>query len=182
MSLSAQTGRRRERPVAGQGKCVPTLAIEGTPCTRSFSLVNSATAVSGGDGVSDVDLRYRSSNCYGRDPIGAGPRGVPNSETFDFIIVGAGSAGCVLANRLTASGRHRVLPLAAGPSNLYPWLHIPLGFGKLFSDRRFNWCRRPSRSPSATAQSIVAVMATLAFQAGRNPVFPKSQLSCYHTD
>src|SRR5215470_18689511 len=73
MSLSARTGRRRERPVAGQAKCVPTLAIEGTPCTRSFSLVNSATAVSGGNGVSGVDLCYRFSNCYGREPIGAGP-------------------------------------------------------------------------------------------------------------
>jgi choline dehydrogenase-like flavoprotein len=65
---------------------------------------------------------------------------VQNSETFDYIIVGAGSAGCVLANRLTASGRHRVLLLEAGPNNRHPWLHIPLGFGRLFNNRRFNWC------------------------------------------
>jgi choline dehydrogenase len=65
---------------------------------------------------------------------------VQNSEAFDYVIVGAGSAGCVLANRLTTSGQHRVLLLEAGPGNRHFWLHIPLGFGKLFTDRRFNWC------------------------------------------
>ena len=58
---------------------------------------------------------------------------------FDYIIVGAGSAGCVLANRLTASGRHRVLLLEAGGPDLNPWIHIPLGYGKLFADPRVNW-------------------------------------------
>jgi choline dehydrogenase len=72
---------------------------------------------------------------------------VPNSKTFDFIIVGAGSAGCVLANRLTASGRHRVLLLEAGPNNWHPWLHIPLGFGRLFTDRRYNWCYETEPQP-----------------------------------
>ena len=78
------------------------------------------------------------------------------SETFDFIIVGAGSAGCVLANRLTASGRHRVLLLEAGPSNLHPWLHIPLGFGKLFSNRRFNWCYATEPQPECHNRKVIA--------------------------
>lgn len=58
---------------------------------------------------------------------------------FDFIIVGAGSAGCVLANRLSADGRHRVLLLEAGGRDWNPWIHVPLGYGKLFNDRSVNW-------------------------------------------
>ena len=68
-------------------------------------------------------------------------------ESFDFIIVGAGSAGCVLANRLTASGEHRLLLLEAGPDSRHPWLHIPVGYGRLFTDRRFNWCYATEPQP-----------------------------------
>jgi choline dehydrogenase len=57
----------------------------------------------------------------------------------DYIIVGAGSAGCVLANRLSASGRHSVLLLEAGPTDRNLWIHIPLGYGKLFAAERYNW-------------------------------------------
>ena len=57
-----------------------------------------------------------------------------NAAHFDYIIVGAGSAGCVLANRLTASGRHRVLLLEAGGRDSNIWIHIPLGYGKLFDN------------------------------------------------
>ena len=81
---------------------------------------------------------------------------MPDSEAFDFIIVGAGSAGCVLADRLTASGRHRVLLLEAGPGNLHPWLHIPLGFGKLFSDRRYNWCYATEPQPQCHNRNVIA--------------------------
>jgi choline dehydrogenase len=81
---------------------------------------------------------------------------VQNSETFDYVIVGAGSAGCVLANRLTASGQHRVLLLEAGPSNRHFWLHIPLGFGKLFSDRRFNWCYETEPQQECHNRKVIA--------------------------
>jgi choline dehydrogenase len=58
---------------------------------------------------------------------------------FDFIIVGAGSAGCVLANRLSESGEHRVLLLESGGRDSNRWIHIPIGFGKVMFDREVNW-------------------------------------------
>ena len=58
---------------------------------------------------------------------------------YDFIIIGAGSAGCVLANRLSAKPSHRVLLLEAGPADNSPFIHIPAGFAKTLKDRRINW-------------------------------------------
>ena len=60
-------------------------------------------------------------------------------DTYDFIITGAGSAGCVLAARLSESGRHRVLLLEAGPPDTNPWIHIPLGFAKTYVNPKVNW-------------------------------------------
>ena len=79
-----------------------------------------------------------------------------NSEAFDYIIVGAGSAGCVLANRLTASGRYRVLLLEAGPSDRHPWLHVPIGYGRLFTDRRYNWCYATEPQPGCHGREVIA--------------------------
>lgn len=61
------------------------------------------------------------------------------SEQFDYIIVGAGSAGCVLANRLSANADHRVLLLEAGGWDRDPLIHIPLTWGKMFVERRHDW-------------------------------------------
>jgi len=60
-------------------------------------------------------------------------------DTFDYIIVGAGSAGCVLANRLTESGQYKVLLLEAGGEDRNPWIHIPIGYAKHFVNPKINW-------------------------------------------
>lgn len=62
-----------------------------------------------------------------------------DNQIFDFIIVGAGSAGCVLANRLTANGKYSVLLLEAGGKDSDPWIHIPIGYGKHFDNQKINW-------------------------------------------
>ena len=61
-------------------------------------------------------------------------------ETYDYVIVGAGSAGCVLANRLTEDAEVSVLLLEAGPKDTYPFLHIPAGFFKTLYNEKVNWC------------------------------------------
>ena len=77
------------------------------------------------------------------------------ASTFDYIVVGAGSAGCVLANRLTASGRHRVLLLEAGGRDRNIWIYIPLGYGKLFNDARVNWLYSTDPEPDMDNRTLI---------------------------
>ncbi len=76
------------------------------------------------------------------------------AEAFDYIVVGAGSAGCVLANRLTADGRSTVLLLEAGPRDTDPWIHIPLGYGKLFTKPDVNWAYESEPEPALNGRRI----------------------------
>jgi choline dehydrogenase len=75
---------------------------------------------------------------------------------FDFIVVGAGSAGCVLANRLTAEGRHKVLLLEAGGEDRDIWLHIPLGYGKHFTNPKVNWLYETEPQAECHGRRIIA--------------------------
>jgi choline dehydrogenase len=70
-----------------------------------------------------------------------------NGAQFDYVVVGAGSAGCVLAERLSANGRHSVLVLEAGGSDRRFYVQLPLGYGKLFYDPSVNWLYRAEADP-----------------------------------
>jgi len=72
----------------------------------------------------------------------------------DYVIVGAGSAGCVLANRLSADGRHSVLLLEAGPRDTYPWIHVPIGYAKTMFNPRVNWCFQTEPEPGMNGRRI----------------------------
>ena len=76
-----------------------------------------------------------------------------DSAEFDYVIVGAGSAGSVLAERLTADGRHRVLVLEAGGTDRRFYVQLPLGYGKLFYDPAVNWMYRAEPDPGLAGQS-----------------------------
>ena len=80
---------------------------------------------------------------------------IPDKARFDYIIIGAGSAGCVLANRLSESGRHRVLLLEAGGHDRHMWIHIPLGYGKLFDDAKVNWLYKTEPEPELNNRQII---------------------------
>lgn len=76
------------------------------------------------------------------------------AETFDFVVVGAGSAGCVLANRLSENGRHSVLLLEAGGSDRRPWIQIPIGYAKTFFNAAVNWKYTAEADPGIAGRSL----------------------------
>jgi choline dehydrogenase len=73
---------------------------------------------------------------------------------FDYVIVGAGSAGCVLANRLSADGKNSVLLLEAGPKDTNLWIHVPLGYGKLFKEKTVNWMYQTEPEPGLNGRTV----------------------------
>ncbi|MFT5658593.1 MAG: choline dehydrogenase [Gammaproteobacteria bacterium] len=74
-------------------------------------------------------------------------------HSFDYIIVGAGSAGCVLANRLSENGKYTVLVLEAGGSDQKFWIQTPIGYGKTFFDPKVNWMYQTEKESGINNQS-----------------------------
>jgi choline dehydrogenase len=80
---------------------------------------------------------------------------VRDAGSFDYIVVGAGSAGCALAARLSENGRHRVLLLEAGPADRNIWIHVPIGYAKLFADAKHNWLYSSEPEAELGGRSII---------------------------
>ncbi len=81
---------------------------------------------------------------------------------FDYVIVGGGTAGCVLANRLSADPDTRVLLLEAGDRDRYIWIHVPVGYLFTMNNPRTDWCLRTEEEPGLNGRA-------LAYPRGKTP-------------
>ena len=77
-----------------------------------------------------------------------------DANSYDFIVTGAGSAGCAVAGRLSESGKYKVLLLEAGPADTNPWIHIPLGYTKIFTDPKVNWMFESEPEPNLNNRTL----------------------------
>ena len=75
-------------------------------------------------------------------------------DNFDYIIIGAGSAGCVLANRLSENPNNKVLLIEAGGKDSYPWIHIPVGYYKTMHNSKTDWCYKTEPDKTMENRSI----------------------------
>lgn len=78
----------------------------------------------------------------------------PGAETFDFVIVGGGTAGCVLANRLSADPATRVLLLEAGKRDNYHWVHVPIGYLYCIGNPRTDWMMKTAPEAGLNGRSL----------------------------
>ena len=77
------------------------------------------------------------------------------SNRFDYIVIGGGSAGCLMANRLSANPANTVLLLEAGKSDAYPWIHIPVGYLYCIGNPRTDWMYKTEADKGLNGRSLL---------------------------
>ena len=73
---------------------------------------------------------------------------------FDYVVVGAGSAGCAVANRLSQCGNYRIALIEAGPSDTSPWIHVPVGYYRTMGNAKSDWCYETQSDKGIADRSI----------------------------
>ena len=73
---------------------------------------------------------------------------------FDYLVIGAGSAGCVVANRLASNDRFSICLIEAGGKDNLPWIHIPVGYFKTMGNPRTDWCYKTQPDTGLNGRSI----------------------------
>ncbi len=84
----------------------------------------------------------------------SGEPGEVSEGMFDYIVTGAGSAGCCVAARLSENGRYRVLLLEAGPEDKGFWIHVPIGYSRLFANPKINWMFESEPEPELEGRTM----------------------------
>ena len=93
---------------------------------------------------------------------------------FDYIVVGAGTAGCIMANRLSADSRKRVLVLEAGGNDNWIWFHIPVGYLFAIGNPRADWMFRTEAEPGLNGRSLAYPRGKIP-RTERRPMWPRKR-------
>ncbi len=75
-------------------------------------------------------------------------------QAYDYIVIGAGSAGCVMANRLSEDPNSSVLLLEAGNKDSNPWIHVPIGYFKTMHNPNTDWCYKTEPDPGINGRRL----------------------------